>query len=152
MGNTYARYKTDKKAETEGVWFRGFADGIEICGRSVRSKAVREEQQRLNRLHRQAFVGNGNMYPPDINEEINANVAAVAATNWKNITDEDGAELPFTRDNALKLFGDLPEIRDLFLSLINQDESYRASAFKATVGNSSAPSAHGSASPETSQA
>lgn len=54
---------------------------------------------------------------------------------WENVDDADGNPLPFTRDNALKLFNDLP---DLYLDITEQAQKaalFRKEIQEADAGN-----------------
>ena len=55
----------------------------------------------------------------------------VAIVTWEGVYDESGKEIPFTQDNAVKLFTDL---KDLFDDIYQKASSL--DTFKADVGNS----------------
>ena len=59
------------------------------------------------------------------------NICQVTIVTWEGIYDESGKEIPFTQDNAVKLFTDL---KDLFDDIYQKASSL--DTFKADVGNS----------------
>lgn len=54
--------------------------------------------------------------------------AKTIVLGWENVQDKDGKPLPFTVDNCIKLFDDLP---DLFKDI--QEQSQRAALFRETI-------------------
>lgn len=78
-----------------------------------------------------------NTMDEDVAKQIFAEIyAETVVVAWEGVTDRDGNPLPFTYDNAVKLFLDLPDLfRDIQAAA--QDRSlFLADAQDAAVGNS----------------
>lgn len=129
INNLYKQFSTDKKAEQEGVWLTYELDD----GNSVEFKVARIGRSNKNyikvlekktRPHRHALSTN-TMSDSKANKiQLEVFVEAVLL-DWKGIVKEDGTEFVCNRENAIKLFSDLP---DLYDSLKDQAEA--ASTFK----------------------
>lgn len=124
----YEKFATDKKAEQEGITL-DYGDGMEIriarAGGSntkfeslIQSKLRKYERLRQNDLLEIAVLR-------PIMREIYAEAIVLG---WSGVTDRDGNNLPFNKENAIQLFTDLP---DLFEDIVVQ--SQRAALFRQTV-------------------
>ena len=54
---------------------------------------------------------------------------------WKNVRDESGAELPFNKQSATKLFKDLPEVYERLQEEAKLSANFRDAAFEEEVKN-----------------
>lgn len=54
---------------------------------------------------------------------------------WENVQDEEGKELAFTKENALKLLTDLPDLYDDLVRQSNKAALFRAEVREADAGN-----------------
>ena len=137
----YARYATNKKAETEGVTLT-FPDGIKFTIRSTESDRVREVESRWMKRNRQTIMASGGIMPPAMQDDKDITLLVDGIiVGWEGVTGPDGQLLEFTRENAKKLVTDLRELRKELLYLAGLGETFRAEALREAVGNSPAPSA-----------
>lgn len=147
----YKRWATDVKAESEGVEL-DFGQDVFVTVRSMDSPEVREFQAKLARKQRQSILANGGILPPSIADkaeiQILANAVVVA---WRGVTDEEGNALPFSVENAVKVFTDLREFRKEVLTLASIGETFRKAELDAMRGNSQGLSVPGSPSGASSK-
>lgn len=54
---------------------------------------------------------------------------------WKNVRDENGAELPFNKQSATKLFNDLPEVYERLQEEAKLSANFRDAALEEEVKN-----------------
>ena len=54
---------------------------------------------------------------------------------WKNVRDENGAELPFNKQNAVKLLTDLPDVYDRLQEEAKLSANFRDAALEEEVKN-----------------
>lgn len=126
----YKQFATDKNAEKDGVLLDYTTDTKRPCRFRVARMSPTNQRYaaRLRALtkpyERQIAL---DTLPPEKTREIQVNVFVDAILlGWEGVTDENGVDLPFSRENARKLFADLP---DLFDDL--QGQASRAATFRA---------------------
>lgn len=124
MSGLYSTFKTNEQFETEGVWLEyGFLDDdeskpirIKIARAGGQNKAFTKALEKATKPHRKALQAG--MLDDKIADRLYKDVfAATVVLDWMNVTDPDGNELVFTKENVLKVFSDLP---DLFMDLREQ--------------------------------
>ena len=140
MPSPYELFKTDPKAETEGLTldYGDFRIRIARAGGANRAFA-RALEARLKPYRRQLQT---ETLDEKIAERILREVYADhVILGWDGVTGPDGKAMAFARETVLKLFEDLPELfRDI------QDQAGRVALFRAhnledDKGNSQARSA-----------
>lgn len=123
--NLYDMFGTDEDFEREGIWYAfseetkfrlaragganlRFAKSLEAKTRPYRRQIENEsiDNELANNLLLEAFV-------------------ETVLLDWQGVKDRDGNDLPYSKDNALKLLKDLP---DLYLEL--RTEAARLSNFR----------------------
>lgn len=125
MRNIYSKFATDKNLEQAGIVL-DFGDGVEFKiaragGSNVRfEKAVAQKMRKfeLQRKH-------DNLDPEQMRTVFREVLAETVVLGWKGVTDREGNELPFTRENCIKLFTDLPDLLDEVL-----EQSRKSTLFK----------------------
>ena len=125
MPSPYALFKTDPKAETEGLTldYGDFRIRIARAGGANRAFA-RALEARLKPYRRQLQT---ETLDENVAERILHEVYADhVILGWDGIAGPDGKAMAYSRANALKLFEDLPELfRDI------QDQAGRVALFRA---------------------
>lgn len=130
MSSLYKNFATDKNAEVEGVWIEEVAneDGtiprFKIARMSQSNpnytKALKRRTQPVQRL-----IDIGTL-PPEQNRKLFLEVFLDAILLvWENVQDRDGTPMEFNRDNARRLYEDLPD-----LALHHQIAAQDASRFR----------------------
>jgi len=117
----YKQFKTDPSVERDGV-ILDYGDGVKIRiarAGGVNNKAFLRAIEAFARKHRRQIQLD--TLPEDVSRQILREVVATTVVlGWEGVTDEAGNSLPFTKENAIKLFEDLP---DLFSDLYAQAQN-----------------------------
>jgi hypothetical protein len=128
------KYKTDEVAETDGKWF-DLGDNVQVKVVRMDNPQARKLRNQLNRPYQ------GRTIPEDkLDDIINKVMAQTVVKDWKNVTDENGNEVPFTPETAFRLFKKFPDFRDDVGAFAADREQFRADALEADAGNLSTPS------------
>lgn len=133
----FARYKTDVGAELNGAWI-AIGDGAELLVARAHNDNHQAALKRLQKPYT-AVLNAGGEIPKDKREAMA--VEAMVETillGWRGLQDEDGAEIPYTRENAVRLLTELPDFRATVAEIATTHETFRAEALKAAEGNSEA--------------
>lgn len=127
--------RTDTKKVTNGVWV-DYTCGIRllIAGiRNSRYKAALESilKPHMNRIH------NGLMGPEERLNLIKPAVARFILLGWENVDGEDGKPLPYSYQEALKVFSD-PQMEEFYHFVIETAttaETYRVQELETAKEN-----------------
>lgn len=128
MTSPYDLYETDKNLEAgEGVEleYPGFSITVHRAGGS--NKKYQQVMAAKLKPHRSKHE-RGLMDEELSNKLIVEAYAEAVIIGWKGVKGKDGKKLPFTKENCVKLFMDLP---DLFTDVYEQANN--VSTFKAEV-------------------
>lgn len=120
MGGLYQKFETDADIEQKGV-ILDYGDGVRIRIRRAggSNKEYLKAMEKVARSYR--FQIQHRSLSRDENLHILAEVyASTIVIGWEGVTDRDGKALPFSKENCMKLFKDLP---DLFADVQAQAES-----------------------------
>jgi hypothetical protein len=130
--NLDSLFKTDSSLEKDGIWF-DISPEIAFHLRRFGGSNAQKVKQAMAKYHKP--------YAKLIEadrlgiEETNLVMAKVfvdsCLISWKGIKDEEGKDIAYSFDNAVKLFTDLPE---LFNTLFNYCSGVES--FKEDLGNS----------------
>jgi hypothetical protein len=136
--NLYDLFETDKNLETNGVAFQ-FGDSKFLCKRAGGSNkqfdATFEDRTRAFSTKMQMAS-----LSDDQSEAILKDVYFDAVVlSWEDVTDRDGNDLPFTKENFIQVMTDLPDLwKNLRQAAANMDNFLRKqkSAAAEKLGNS----------------
>lgn len=137
----YKLFKTNQNLETDGIFIEygttpeGKPTRIKIARSGGANKAFSKALEKATRPHRKA-IQNGLLDNATADRLFKDVFAETVVLGWENVEGPDGSPLPFTRENALKLFDDLP---DLFADLREQAGNvalFREEVAEADLGNS----------------
>lgn len=130
MSNFLSRYSTDSTLETEGVWV-DFGDGIQVkVTRENTDEAQKYRQKILHkyRTHRKI--------PDEVLTDLATKVLAhVLVKDWKGITDEKGKDLPYTPENAYKIFSEFKDFREDVSTASQEREFFKQEEIAAQAKN-----------------
>jgi len=117
----YKAFTVDEELENRGVVL-DFGDGewVRVSRAGNGNKKFQKLLEHLIKPHRRA-MSLGTMDDKKANEIMHEVFAKAVVMEW-HITGEDGKEIPFSVENALKVFADLPE----FFSTIKAEAENRA--------------------------
>lgn len=137
----YEVYETDPNLEKDGVHLEV---GLSKAGKVVTIKLRRAggANQRFAKVFEQKskpfrrLMDIPGALDPAVQERVMREVYAESVVaGWENVEDKAGNEMPFTRDNVIKLFTDLP---DLFRRVVKESQEmdlYRAEVRAEESGN-----------------
>jgi|WetSurMetagenome_2_1015567.scaffolds.fasta_scaffold998139_1 hypothetical protein len=114
----YKQFKTNTSLEVGGKWFEvnppnddGTKAGFLMARRSSKNTKFAAAMERVVRTHRDE-LDRGAMPPEESRRILVETFVDTVLKDWRHVRGEDERELKFTRDNALKLFNDLPDLFD----------------------------------------
>ena len=136
----FEQFRSDANAEENGK-IADITPGIWMKVRRIRSKPVMDARRKIYGPHERAMNGKDLPDPIEVMCTIRLMSEAVV-TDWGGtdmVDDETGDPVPFTVENAAKVFGD-PEtgkdLRSLVLGFANDPEFYAPEDVAADMGNS----------------
>jgi hypothetical protein len=129
----YNQFKSDDKLEKEGILLQYGENSkkLPICIRIARAGgsnvAFRKRMEIIVKPYRRQLQTE-TIDEKTLERIIRQVYAETVVLGWENVEDEKGMALPFTVDNCMRLFNDLP---DLFLDI--QEQAQRAALFRTEV-------------------
>lgn len=134
MSGPYSVFLTDKALEKEGIVLDYGDFKIKVARAGGANAAFQKAlASKIRPYKRQLDAGT---IPDDVAEKLFLDVYAEAVVlGWEGVTDENGKPLPYSKENAVKLFSDLP---DLFRDVQNQAaaiSNFRAEVTEDTIKN-----------------
>lgn len=129
----YKQFKTDEKFETEGIIieYGTGANGKPISFRVARAGGNNQKYLKLLESRTKPYRRQLQNDSLDLKvaEKIFLEVFVDSVLlGWENVEDATGVLLPFTRDNAIKVFTDLP---DLYNDL--REQAAKSSLFRVEI-------------------
>lgn len=124
-------FKTDKKQESEGIWFE-IQDGIKFKVKRFGGMNNQSAKGALAEYHKPyaAVIASGTL-PDEKNLEISVKVFVKACmVDWAGVQ-LDGKDVEFSFDNAVKLLTSLPELTQVLIQHASDKDNY-----KVDLGNS----------------
>lgn len=129
----YRQFKTDTKLEKEGVLlhYGTNSKGKDIMIRVARAGAgndayVKRMEAKVKPYRRQ--IQNETIERALLTGILREVFAETVVLGWDGVEDENGKDMPFSKDNCVKLFTDLP---DLFEDV--QEQAQKAALFRAEI-------------------
>lgn len=138
MRGLYAAYKMDENLEKEGILFEvGMnSKGEPMAIRLARAGGSNTKFGKVLEFKLKPFGGAQkieNMEREAIQRVMRETYADAVVLGWENFEDQDGEPLPFSKENVVKVFSDLPE---LFKDV--QEFAQKSAAFRAHVRDDNA--------------
>lgn len=134
----YKQFKTDSKLEKEGILleYGTNSQGKPICIRVARAGAGNDAYVKRMEVavkpHRR-LIQNETIERAVLTKIVREVFAETVVLGWENVEDENGKPMPFTKENCIKLFTDLP---DLFDDL--QESAQKAALFRSDIRSADA--------------
>jgi hypothetical protein len=138
--NLYSQFKTNANLEIDGIWIeygindKGKPIRIKIARAGGNNKAFTKAMERVTRPYRRA-IQSGTLSNEVAEKLYREAFAETVVLGWENVEGPNGVALMFTKDNAVQLFNDLP---DLFVDLRDQASQaalFREEVMEADLGN-----------------
>lgn len=130
--NVYARFKTDAALENEGAWI-DYGAGMKFKMRRFSSKKVIDFKNAVEKPYRAKGV---NDIPDEIAEVLAREIIAGAILiGWEGVFGTDEQPIEFSKDNALKLLVDLPDLAKMLLADSLNADNFKNKEKKEIAGN-----------------
>lgn len=131
MSNVYDIFKTDKKLEAEKGIELDYEDfSFQILRASSANKKFMKSYSKITKKYEKQL--DRGILGPEKNEKIMHRLYAESIViGWKGIKDEKGKEIPFSSENCIKLFVDLPELYLVIHQEANNMNNFRGETEKA---------------------
>lgn len=131
----YNKFGTDKKAEQEGIVL-DYGDGMEIRIARAGGSNVKFEKAVQQRMRKFGLQAKHDLLEPEQQREIFRDVLAeTVVLGWEGMYDLDGDEIPFTKENCIQLFKDLPDLFDDVLEQSRKSSLFKQAALEDEAGN-----------------
>jgi hypothetical protein len=132
----YHTFGTDKELEKNGVWmdvdentrFLIARIGTVGCAYDKLLKAATKPYRRA--------IENETIAPELVRKIITETFAKTALMDWRNVKDEEGNDIPFSKENAAKLLADLPDLANDLLEFARDYQNYRKAQLEEDAKNS----------------
>lgn len=120
------KFAWDTEATEQGVWRSVFDGAAEL-------KIARFNNPKHNALLRRLREENDELLKDDSTDEAQAKLLEISGlalaetvlVDWRGILDEDGNELPYSKEAAYDLLKNYEEFADLVFNLSLESEQYR---------------------------
>ncbi len=118
----YKQFETDVSVEQKGVLleYGNNSKGQPIRIRIARAGGSNTAYLKLLEARCKPYrrvIQNESIERPMLEGILRGVYAETVVIGWENVEDREGNELPFSKENALKLFNDLP---DLYADIVEQ--------------------------------
>lgn len=120
------KYKTDKRAEVEGVW-------VEVdAGTSFRIARLNNDKAREMRRTLEKPYRNFQTIPDSKSEEfLRKIVAHTILLDWKGMTDENGTEIAHSPEAVERILKDYPDLLNDVVMLSAARETFQTESIEA---------------------
>lgn len=139
MSNLYKKFKTNSKLEIEGI-IAEYADGTDAPASFKLARAgggnvnFAKAMERAGRPYRRAILS-GNLDAKVAEKMYREVFAETVILGWSNVEGADGP-IAFSKDNAVKLLEDLPDLYADLREQANDASLFREEVLEAALGNS----------------
>ncbi len=135
----YKRFKTNKTSEVDGAW-------VEVeCGDEINPKFKLARMIRRNKRYAKLMDLKMRPYKKALEHDVLPESIAEKALresfvetillDWRDVKDEDGNEIVFSKDTATKLLNDLPDLFDLLQEHARDMSLFKESELEAESKN-----------------
>lgn len=134
MSKLYDMYKTDKSAEEKGVWVDEGPSRFKLARMGGANTRYQKALTAAMKPHmREMQLG---LLDESVAEPIMRKVfIETVLLDWDNVDGEDDLPMTFSRDNATKLFDDLPDLYTRLREQAGSYANYRAAALQEAAKN-----------------
>lgn len=135
MTSLHDLYATDIKREAEGFW-HPITDEIKfLLARAGGQNSVFAKTLEVKiRPHRRK-IDNEDMDTPLANKIMIEVFADTVVKDWVGVKDDDGKDLPCTRENIIDIFTQLPDLFAELRDVAAKHANFRATTLEEDVGN-----------------
>ena len=125
-----SKFATDLDLEEKGTWV-DIGEGGQILVARIGNPAYREKMRHLSKPY-QSQIRQGTL-PEDLNDEIFLKaIVETILLDWKGIEDDNGKEIKYSKDAAMKLLLGLRDFRDLVIEIARSQATFRREEIEET--------------------
>jgi len=139
----YNKFKTNRKLETEGIFYEGDTYKIKLARAGGSNQAFNAAMERFNTEHGRAIKNN--LLSNDKALELMANAYAdTVVLDWQTKVDDkwqqgieqpDGSIAPFNRENVVRILIDVPDLFMELQAIASNHQLYLQSILDSAVKN-----------------
>ena len=122
----------DGESETDGIWVE-FGDGDNVCEFKIARLHNPGCENYVAKLHERRKKWNRSI-ESDRSHSIKA-YARHVLKGWRDLTDDDGNDIPFSIDAAEKILTDYPDVREFVTEVALDNEQFRLEGKMDAEGN-----------------
>lgn len=131
----YSKFKTDKRAEQEGI-ILDYGDGITIKIARAGGSNLKFEKAVQAKMRKYGLQAKHDLLEPEQMRTIFREVLAeTVVLGWTGFDDGEGNMLTCTQENVLKVFTDLPDLFDDVLEQSRKSSLFKNNVLEAEAGN-----------------
>ena len=132
MADVKKLFGTDSEKEQEGVWHE-MGEGLEMRIARIGNPKYQKRFQALSKPHRRA-IRRGTLADEVAEKLMVQCLSETIVLDWKGL-EEDGVEIPYSVENAVRLLMDYPELRNYVNDIANELEGYQAEEDEEAIDN-----------------
>lgn len=137
--SVYSQYETSSQLEMGGVRVvTGIDEDGEVAFIVKRAGGSNVQFAKVIQRLTRPYTRNGQVRieDPDLSRDILKQAYAEAiVAGWENVKGRDGEQIPFSRDNVLKLFRDLDDLFSDIVGISQEVSYYRQALLEAEAKN-----------------
>lgn len=132
--NVYEMFETDKSVEKDGVEIDYGEFKIQIARSGGANQKYNNIMKRLSKPHERAIQTDS------LSDEVAKKIliechAKAVVLGWTGVEDRGGNEIPFSVENCVKLFEDLPDLFEDIKTQAGKSSIFKKYVDEETVGN-----------------
>ena len=121
----YNTFGTDNGLEKNGVWMDVDGETRFLVARIGTSGSGYDKRLRVAAKPYRRLIENEKADLEVVRKIMTETFAKTALLDWRNVKDEEGNDIPFSKENAVKLLTELPELANLLLDFARDYQNYR---------------------------
>ena len=135
MTNIYDMFATDTLREAEGFW-HPVSDTIQfLMARAGGSNSNFAKSLEVRTRPHRRKIDNDDMDLDLANKIMIEVFAETVIKDWEGITNEDGEPMPYTKENAVMLLTQLPDLFNELREVAVKQANFRSANLEDAVGN-----------------
>jgi len=128
-------FETDGNLETEGLWLDYGDARIKIARAGGSNKRYEKRLEVLSRPHKRLMKAD-RMPLREMNKLLKQVYAESVVLGWEGVTDREGNVMPFSAENCIRLFDDLPDLWEDVLEQARNSAIFRREVLESDSKNS----------------
>lgn len=134
VASAYDLFESSAEAEAKGVWVSVGPFGFKIARAGGSNEAFSKEATKRFKPFQVAI--NNETMPKEMAEDMVIEIFVdTIILDWKDVGDRDGVLLPFSKENARKLFKELPNLFAELQAQATKTGNFRKENLEAAAGN-----------------